>query len=172
MIHAKRALVFLLLAILLVGCARMKGDTKRGPDIPETTVELQEINLNMLHAMIANLDAEIAAVKQVPATEYPLYNKLRDTDLAGMEARKEMMTILVEHCRFSRDLLIAADEHPEWKQQIFEKWEKHVGEMRVLLNAADKKVNGLERERLRLEFGLVEATLEHKLGGRDGSKAE
>ena len=62
----------------------------------------------MLHAMLANLKTEIAAVKQVPATEYPLYNKLRATDLAGMEARKEMMTILVEHCRFSRDLLLVA----------------------------------------------------------------
>ena len=65
-----------------------------------------------------------------------------------------------------------APEHPEWKEQIFEKWEKHKGEMRVLLNAADKKVNELERERLRLEFGLVEATLEHKLGGNDGPKSE
>ncbi len=44
--------------------------------------------------------------------------------------------------------------------------------MRVLLNAADEKVNGLERQRLRLEFGLVEATLEHKLGGNDGPKSE
>ena len=172
MIHAKRALVFLLLATLVVGCARVKGETKMRPDIPESTAQLQEINLEMLHAMIANLETEIAAIEQIPATEYPLYNKLRDTDLAGMKARKEMMTILVDHCRFSRDLLIAADEHPEWKEQIFEKWEKHVGEMRVLLNAADKKVNGLERERLRLEFGLVEATLEHKLGESDAPKSE
>jgi len=172
MIHAKRALVFLLLATLVVGCARTKAGNKMRPDIPESTAELQEINLNMLHAMIANLETEIAAVEQIPATQYPLYNKLRDTDLAGMKARKEMMTILVDHCRFSRDLLLEADAHPERRQQIFEKWEKHVGEMRVLLNAADKKVNGLERERLRLEFGLVQATLEHKLGGPNGPKSE
>jgi hypothetical protein len=89
-----------------------------------------------------------------------------------MEARKEMLSILVDHCRFSRDLLLEADSHPERKQQIFEAWEKHVGEMGVLLNAADKKVNELERERLRLEFGLIEATLEHKLGGNDGPRSE
>ena len=172
MIHEKRALVFLLLATLVVGCAQTKTSTKMRPDIPESTAELQEINLNMLHAMIANLETEIAAIKQIPATQYPLYNKLRDTDLAGMEARKEMMTILVEHCRFSRDLLLEADKHPEQKQQIFESWEKHEGEMRVLLNAADKKVNGLERKRLRLEFGLVEATLEHKLGESHAPKSE
>ena len=100
------------------------------------------------------------------ATMWALYN------LAGMEARKEMLSILVDHCQFSRDLLLEADNHPERKQQIFEAWEKHKGEMRVLLNAADKKVNELERERLRLEFGLVEATLEHKLGGNDGPKSE
>jgi hypothetical protein len=172
MIHAKRALVFLLLATLAVGCAQTRAGNKMRPDIPESTAELQEINLNMLHAMIADIETEIAAVKTIPATQYPLYNKLRDTDLAGMEARKEMMVILVEHCRFSRDLLLEADNHPERKQQIFEKWEEHKEEMRVLLNAADEKVNGLERERLRLEFGLVEATLEHKLGGNDGPKSE
>ena len=172
MIHSKRALVFLLLATLVVGCAQTKASNKMRPDIPESTAELQEINLNMLHAMIANLETEIAAIEQIPATQYPLYNKLRDTDLAGMEARKEMMTILVEHCRFSRDLLLEADESPERKKQIFEAWEKHKGEMRVLLNAADKKVNGLERERLRLEFGLVEATLEHKLGESHAPKSE
>ena len=172
MIPAKRTLVFLLLATLVVGCAQTKASNKMRPDIPESTAELQEINLNMLHAMIANLETEIAAVKQIPATQYPLYNQLRDTDLAGMEARKEMMTILVEHCRFSRDLLLEADEHPEQKKRIFKEWEKHRGEMRVLLNAADKKVNGLERKRLRLEFGLVEATLEHKLGESPAPKSE
>ena len=172
MIHAKRALVFLLLATLVAGCAQTKASNKMRPDIPESTAELQEINLNMLHAMIANLETEIAAVKQIPPTQYPLYNKLRGTDLAGMEARKEMMTILVDHCRFSRDLLLEADSQPERKKQILKKWEKHVGEMRVLLNAADKKVNGLERKRLRLEFGLVEAALNHKLGGGHAPKSE
>jgi hypothetical protein len=172
MIHAKRALVFLLLATLVVGCARMKSSTKMKSDIPESTVELQDINLNTLQAMIANLDAEIAAVKQVPATQYPLYNQLRDTDLAGMQARKEMLVILAEHCRFSKKLLLEAEEHPERKQQIVEAWEKHKEKMRVVLDEADKKVNGLERERIRLEFGLVEATLEHKLGGSDGPKSE
>ncbi len=172
MIHAKRALVFLLLATLAVGCAQSKAGTMGRPDIPETTAELQDINLNMLQAIIANLDAEIAAVKTIPATQYPLYNQLRDTDLAGMEAKKAMMVVLVRHCRFSKELLLEADTHPERKQQIFEEWEKHKEEMRVLLNAADEKVNGLERQRLRLEFGLIEATLEHKLGGSDGPKSE
>ena len=172
MIHAKRALVFLLLATLVVGCAQTKERTKRHPDVPESVAELQQINLDMLHPMIANLEMEIAAVEQVPPTEYPLYNKLRDTDLAGMEARKDMMTILVEHCRFSRDLLLEADEKPEQKKRILKEWEKHRGEMRVLLNEADKKVNGLERERLKLEFGLVEAALKHKLGGGNAPKSE
>jgi hypothetical protein len=172
MIHAKRALVFLLLATLVVGCARVKGSTKTKSDIPESVVELQDINLNMLHAMIANLDTEITAVEQIPATQYPLYNQLRDTDLAGMKARREMMTILVGHCRFSKKLLLEAEKHPERQQQIVEAWEKHKEKMRVVLDEADKKVNGLERQRLRLEFGLVEAALEHKLGGSDGPKSE
>ena len=170
--HAKRVVVFLAIAALAVGCARLKGGTIKGRDIPETTAELQDINLNMLHAMIANLDAEIAAVKQIPATQYPLYEELRATDLAGMEARKDMMVILVEHCRFSKELLLEADKHPERKKQIFEEWEQHTERMRTLLDAADKKVNGLERKRIRLEFGLIQATLEHKLGGRHGPKSE
>jgi hypothetical protein len=172
MIHAKRALVFLLLATLVVGCAQSKAGTMRRPDIPETTAELQDINLNMLQAEIANLDTDIAAVKTSTATQYPLYNQLRDTDLAGLEAKRAMMVVLVRHFQFSKELLLEADKHPERKQQIFEEWEKHKDEMRVLLNAAYEKVNGLNRQRLRLEFGLVEATLEHKLGGSDGPKSE
>jgi hypothetical protein len=172
MSHLKKALVFIVLAALVIGCAQTKSNTKRKPEIPESTAELQDINLNMLYAMIENLDIEIAAVKQVPATEYPLYEQLRATDLAGMEARKEMMVILVEHCRFSKEKLLEADKHPERKQQIFEDWNQHKERMAILLDAADKKVNGLERKRIRLEFGLIEATLEHKLGGPHGPKSE
>ncbi len=170
--HAKRALLLLLFAALVVGCAQTKERTTMRPKVPESVAELQEINLNMLYGIIENLDMEIAAVKQVPPTEYPMYNKLRATDLAGMEARKDMMSILVSHCRFSRDLLLEADKDPEQKTRILKEWEKHKGEMNALLHAADKKVNGLERERLRLEFGLVEAALKHKLGVRDDSKSE
>ncbi len=170
--HANRACLLLLIAALFVGCAQTKAVTHRKPDIPQTTAELQEINLNMLHSMIENLDMEIAAVKQVPPTQYPLYEQLRATDLAGMEARKETMLILVEHCRFSKEKLLEADAHPEHKDQIFDDWHEHKQRMRVLLNAADEKVNRLERERIRLEFGLIEATLEHKLGVRHGAKSE
>jgi hypothetical protein len=170
--HAKRALLLIALAALVTGCAQAKSTTQRKPHIPESVAELQDINLNMLHAMIENLDAEIAAVKQVPATQYPLYEQLRATDLEGMEARKEMMLILVEHCRFSKEKLLEADEHPQRKDQIFEEWHQHKERMRVLLNDADKKVNGLERERIRLEFGLIEVALEHKLGGRHGATSE
>ena len=170
--HAKRALVFIVLAALVIGCAQTKATTRSKPDIPESTAQLQEINLNTLYAMMENLDAEIAAVKQVPPSQYPLYEQLRATDLAGMEARKEMMTILVEHCRFSRDKLLEADAHPERKDQIFDEWHQHKERMRTLLDAADKKVNGLERKRIRLEFGLIEATLEQKLGGRHGPRSE
>jgi hypothetical protein len=160
--RAKRALVFIVLAALVIGCAQLKDSTKRKPDIPETTAELQDINLNMLHAMMENLDAEIAAVKQIPAGPHPLYEELRATDLAGMEARKEMMVILVEHCRFSKEKLLEAEEHPERKQQILKEWMQHRKRMGILLDGADKKVNGLERKRIRLEFDLIQATLEHK----------
>lgn len=171
--HAKKVVVFIAIAALALGCARLKGGTTlKGQTVPETTAQLQDINLNTVHAMIENLDAEIAAVKQIPATQYPLYEQLRATDLAGMEARKEMLVILVEHCRFSKEKLLEADKHPERKKQIFEEWMQHKERMATLLDAADKKVNGLERKRIRLEFALIEATLEHKLGGRHGPKSE
>ena len=159
MIHAKRALVFLLLATLVVGCARIKSSTKMKSDIPESTVELQDINLNTLQAMIANLDAEIAAVKQVPSTQYPLYEQLRATDLAGMEARKELMVLLAEHCRFSKEKLLEAEKYPERKQQILGEWSEHRRRMAIVLDAADKKVDELERKRVGLEFDLIEAAL-------------
>ena len=160
--HARKVVVFIAIAALAVGCARWKGGTIKGKAVPETTADLQDINLNMLHAMMENLDAEIAAVKQIPAGPYPLYEELRATDLAGMEARKELMAILVEHCRFSKQTLLEADKHPERKEQILEEWMQHRERMTVLLDAADKKVNELERKRVRLEFDLVQRTLEKK----------
>ncbi len=160
MSHLKRAFLFIPLAALVAGCAQWKGATIRQPEIPETTAELQDINLNTLNAMMENLNAEIAAVKQVPAGTHPLYEELRATDLAGMEARKELMVILAEHCRFSKEKLIEAEKHPERKAQILAEWQEHRRRMAMVLDAADKKVDDLERKRIRLEFDLVEATLE------------
>jgi hypothetical protein len=160
--HVKKVIVFFVLAVVAVGCSQLKGGTIRQAEVPETTVELQDINLNMLYAMIENLDTEIAAVKQVPAGPYPLYEQLRSTDLAGMEARKELMVILVEHCRFSKEKLLEAEKHPERKQQILQEWMQHKERMASLLDEADKKANGLQRKRIRLEFDLIQATLEKK----------
>ena len=170
--HAKRALVFIAISALVLGCARLKGNTRGQVQIPQTTAELQDINLNNLNGMIENLEVQIAAIKKLPATKYPLYEQLRATDLAGMEARKELLLILAKHCRLSKQLLLEAEKHPERKQQILEKWAKHKEEMQTVLDAADKKVNGLERKRIRLEFDLIEATLEHKLGGNHGPKSK
>lgn len=170
--HAKRALVFIAISLLVIGCARLKGNTRGQVQIPKTTAELQDINLNNLYGMIENLETEIAAIKKVTATQYPLYEQLRATDLAGMEARRDMLRILAEHCKFSKKELLEAEKHPERKQQILDAWTKHKGRMAALLDAADKKVNGLERKRIRLEFALIEATLEHKLGGTHGPKSE
>ncbi len=170
--HAKRALVFIAISALLIGCARLKGNTRGQVQLPQTTAELQDINLNSLYGIIENLELEIAAIKKVPGTKYPLYEQLRATDLAGMEARKELMLILVEHCQFAKKELLEADKHPERKQQILEAWAKHKERMAALLDAADKKVNALERKRIRLEFDLIEATLQHKLGGNHGPKSK
>jgi hypothetical protein len=77
-----------------------------------------------------------------------------------MEARKELMVILVEHCRFSKEKLLEAEKHPDRKEQILKEWMQHRERMAVLLDGADKKVNGLERKRIRLEFDLIQRTLE------------
>lgn len=160
MSHMKKALFLLAVAALVMGCARLKGATVRQPEVPETAAELQDINLNMLNAMMGNLDAEIAAVKQVPVGTHPLYEELRATDLAGMEARKELMLLLAEHCRFSKAKLLEAEKYPERKEQILGEWMEHRRRMAVVLDAADKKVDELERKRVRLEFDLIQAALE------------
>ncbi len=170
--HAKKALIFIAISALVFGCARLKGNTRGQVQIPQTTAELQDINLNNLYGIIENLETEIAAIKKVPASRYPLYEQLRATDLAGMEARRDLLRILVEHCQFAKKELLEADKHPERKQEILEAWAKHKERMAALLDAADKKVNGLERKRIRLEFDLIEATLEHKLGGDHGPKSK
>jgi hypothetical protein len=98
-------------------------------------------------------------MEALPPTPYPIYEELRATDLAGLKARLEMLTILSEHCLLSKELVIRVKKDPSQKEQILEEWAQHKERMAVVLDAADKKVNGLERKRIRLEFDLIEATL-------------
>ena len=74
----------------------------------------------------------------------------------------ELLSVLRDHCLFSKELLIRAKKDPSQKAQILEEWEKHKERMAVVLDEADKKVNGLERKRVRLEFDLIEATLKQR----------
>jgi hypothetical protein len=120
------------------------------------------MNLEALRGMMQNLEHEIAAMEALPPTPYPIYEELRATDLAGLKARLEMLTHLRDHVLLSKELVIRAKEDPSQKAQILEEWKKHRGRMRTLLDEADKKVNGLERKRIRLEFDLIEATLKQK----------
>lgn len=162
--HSKRWLVFVALAALAVGCARVTHNPfhKARASHPTSTEELQDLNLEALRGMIKNLDLEIAAMKGLPPSSYPLYEELRATDLAGLEARREMLAILRDHCLFSKELLIRAKKNPSQKSQILEEWEQHKERMAVVLDEADKKVNGLQRKRVRLEFALIEATLKQQ----------
>jgi hypothetical protein len=162
--HSKRWHVFITIAALAVGCARVTGGpvNKARASHPTTTEELQDLNLEALRGMIENLDLEIAALKTLPPSPYPLYEELRATDLAGLEARRELLSVLRDHCLFSKELLIRAKKDPSQKAQILEEWEKHKERMAVVLDEADKKVNGLERKRVRLEFDLIEATLKQR----------
>jgi hypothetical protein len=162
--HQKKIVFLIAIAALAVGCAHLKGGPGNQARAvhPTTTEELQEMNLEALRGMTQNLEHEIAAMEALPPTPYPIYEELRATDLAGLKARLEMLTILREHCRLSKELVIRAKEDPNQKAQILKEWAQHRKRMAVVLDAADKKVNGLERKRIRLEFDLIEATLKQK----------
>ena len=159
--HQKKIVFLIAIAALAVGCARVTGGpaNQARASHPTTTEELQQMNLEALRGMTQNLQHEIAAMEALPPTPYPIYEELRATDLAGLKARLEMLTILREHCLLSKELVIRVKKDPSQKAQILEEWEQHKERMRVVLDAADKKVNGLERKRIRLEFELIEATL-------------
>ena len=160
--RATKLIVPICIAALAVGCARFRGPSTPKASHPKTTVELQDMNLEALHGMIGNLDVEIAAMKALPPSPYPLYEQLRATDLAGMEARRETLGILRDHCLLSKNLLLQAEKSPDQKPRILEEWAKHKEQMAIMLNAAAKKVDDLQRQRIRLEFEIVERTLEKK----------
>ena len=159
--HLKMIVFLIAVAVLTVGCARLKGGTANQARAvhPTSTEELQEMNLEALRGMMQALEHEIAAMNALPPTEYPIYEELRATDLAGLKARLEMLTILRDHCLLSKELVIRVKEDPSQKAQVLKEWEQHKKRMSTVLDAADKKVNGLERKRIRLEFKLIEATL-------------
>jgi hypothetical protein len=160
--HAKEAVLLIAIASLAIGCARWTGGSVKQASHPTSVEELQDVNLEALYGMIQNLTGEIAAMKELPPTPYPLYEELRATDLAGLEARRELLMILRDHCTFSKELLVKAQKNPDQKARFLEEWEQHKERMRIMLDAADKKVNGLQRQRVRLEFELVERALQGK----------
>lgn len=158
----KQAVFLIAIACVAIGCASATGGTVKQASHPTSVEELQDVNLEALHGMIQNLTHEIAAMKQLPPTPYPLYEELRTTDLAGLEARRELLMILRDHCTFSKQLLAEAQKNPDQKARLLEEWAQHKERMRITLNAADKKVDDLERQRVRLEFDLVERALQGK----------
>jgi hypothetical protein len=162
--HAIRVLIVIAIAVLALGCARLKGGTANQARAvhPTSTEELQDMNLEALRGMMQALKHEIAALETLPPTPYPIYNELRTTDLAGLKARLELLTLLRDHCLLSKELVIRMKQDPSQKAKILEEWEQHKERMSVVLDEADKKVNGLERKRIRLEFELIEATLTQK----------
>jgi hypothetical protein len=159
--HQTKIIFLIAIAVLAVGCARLKGGPANQARAvhPTSTEELQEMNLEALRGMMQNLKHEIAAMKALPPTPYPIYEELRATDLAGLKARLEMLTLLREHVLLSKELVIRVKKDPSQKTQVLKEWKEHRARMSVVLDAADKKVNGLERKRIRLEFDLIEATL-------------
>jgi hypothetical protein len=159
--HPKKIVFLLAIAVLAVGCARLKGGpaNQARAGHPTSTEELQDMNLEALRGMMQNLEHEIAAMSALPPTPYPIYEELRATDLAGLKARLEMLTLLRDHVLLSKELVIRVKKDPSQKAQVLKEWKEHRAQMSVVLDAADKKVNGLERKRIRLEFDLIEATL-------------
>jgi len=159
--HEKKIAFLIAIVALAVGCARLKGGPANQARAvhPTSTEELQDMNLEALRGMMQALELEIAALNALPPTPYPIYEELRATDLAGLKARLEMLTLLRDHCLLSKELVIRVKKDPGQKAQVLKEWEQHKERMSTVLDAADKKVNGLERKRIRLEFDLIEATL-------------
>ena len=159
--HPKKIVFLIAMAALAVGCARVTGGPANQARAvhPTSTEELQDMNLEALRGMMQALEHEITALNALPPTPYPIYEELRATDLAGLKARLELLTLLRDHCLLSKELVIRVKTDPSQKAQVLEEWEQHKERMSMVLDAADKKVNGLERKRIRLEFDLIEATL-------------
>jgi len=126
---------------------------------PNAAVEMQEKNIQMLTGYIQGLKKQIAGLQELPIPEDPLLVEINATDLAGMNLRVELLSLLLDHCRFAKQKLQDAQAHPEKKQQLLEEFMQHRKQLMGQLEAIDSKLDKQERKRMKLGLKMVQEAL-------------
>jgi len=147
------------MAALAAGCAASGKETWEDRP-PNPAVEMQDRNIEMLTGYIEILQEQIAQMKEFPVPEDPVLAQVNATDLAGMELRVELLSIVLGHCRLAREKLLEAEAHPEKKAQLLEEFHQDRKQVMAQLEAIDLKMDAQERKRMELGMQMVEQALQ------------
>lgn len=148
-------IVLVCAAAFAVGCASTAAKRVEPATANNDVLALQEKHLDRLGVMIGQLRADIYDLKANGKIEDPTFQKIHDTDLAGLRVRQKQLLLLRKHCLFAREKLLQAQAHPEQKPEILKEWDAHLEEMREKLDALDAEEDRLERQRYRLELDMI-----------------
>jgi len=148
--------------MLAAGCAGLTMQEKEVTPSSDPAIATQEKNIKRLNDSIVSIDGHIAQLKSAPTSPDSVIQSIRKNQLAGMKIRKELLTLLLDHCKFSLSLLEKqnSSQDPSLQKQIMEEWEKHEQKLYSKLNELDQKEDALERKRVEMEMQLIENSLQ------------
>ncbi len=108
---ARKALVLCVMAALATGCATTGKVTMQAPP-GSSALEMQKKNIMMLNGSIEGLKERIAMLQDLPVPEDPLLVQINAADLAQMNLRLELLSLVLDHCQFAKEKLEEAAAHP------------------------------------------------------------
>jgi hypothetical protein len=158
--QARTLLVFCAWAILASGCAATGGKETWVDGPPDAAVEMQEKNIALLTNYIDILNARLAESKDSPVPADPLLAQIRESDLAGVQIKLELISLLRSHAQYAREKLLEAKADPGRKPKILQEYRKRRAEDRAKMEVLDQRQDEQERKRMDLGLKLIEKALQ------------
>lgn len=98
-------------------------------------------------------------LREVPASQDPLIQEVRNLDLRGWEVHQEQWKLQLDGLRFTEGLLRKIQDHPEEKSEALQAWLSRLKEFKAAMKEFRQQRAGIEELRIETEAKLIEQYL-------------
>ena len=98
-------------------------------------------------------------LREVPDSNDPLIQEVRNLDLRGWELHQEQWKLQLDGLRFTEGLLRKVQDHPEKKPEALQAWLSRLQEFKEAMNDYRQQRAGIEVLRIETESKLIEQYL-------------
>ena len=98
-------------------------------------------------------------LREVPDSNDPLIQEVRNLDLRGWELHQEQWKLQLDGLRFTEGLLRKVQDHPEEKPEALQAWRSRLQEFKEAMNDYRQQRAGIEVLRIETESKLIEQYL-------------